>query len=76
MIIATVICCLKRSGDERREKLAETLMSLGYKLSKADADVCMKQYSKPNGYPYYKNMLCYVDYLIHVGFKPKEDMDF
>ena len=51
-------------------------MSLGYKLSKADADVCMKQYSKPNGYPYYKNMLCYVDYLIHVGFKPKEDMDF
>ena len=20
-------------------------------------------------------MLCYVDYLIHIGFKPKEDMD-
>ena len=35
----------------------------------------MKQDFKPNGDPYYKYMICYVDDLLHVGFKPKEDMD-
>ena len=35
----------------------------------------MKRDFKPNGYPYYKYMLCYVDDLLHIGFKPKEDMD-
>ena len=56
-------------------KQAETLMSLGYKTPKADADVLMKRYFKTNVYPYYKYMLCYVDYLPHIGFKPKKDMD-
>ena len=35
----------------------------------------MKQEFKPNGYPYYKYMLCYVYDLIHIIFKPKEYMD-
>ena len=35
----------------------------------------MKQDFKLNGYPYCKYMLCYVDDLIHIGFKPKKDMD-
>ena len=35
----------------------------------------MKRYFKPNGDPYYKYMLYYVDYLLYIGFKPKEDMD-
>ena len=35
----------------------------------------MKRDLKPNGDPYYKYMLCYVDDLLHIGFKPKEDMD-
>ena len=50
-------------------------MLLGYKSSEADADVWMKRDFNPNGYPYYKYMLCYVDDLLHIGFKPKEDMD-
>ena len=50
-------------------------MLFGYKSSKADADVCMKRYFNKNGYPYYKYMLCYVDDLLHICFKPKEDMD-
>ena len=50
-------------------------MTLGYKSSQSDADVCMKQDFKPNGDPYYKYMICYVDELLHIGFKPKEDMD-
>ena len=50
-------------------------MSLGYKSSKATADVWMKQDLNKNGYLYYKYMLCYVDDLLHIGFKTKEDMD-
>ena len=35
----------------------------------------MKCYFNPNGYPYYKYILCYVDDLLHKGFNPKEDTD-
>ena len=34
----------------------------------------MKQDFKPNGDPYYKYMLFYVDDLLRIGFNPKEDM--
>ena len=54
MIIARALYGPKSSGAVWREKLAETLISLGYKSSKADADVWMKQDFKTNGYPYYK----------------------
>ena len=36
------------------QKIAETLMLLGYKSSEEDADVWMKQDFNPNGHPYYK----------------------
>ena len=74
MITARALYGLKSSGAARRAKLAETLMSLGYKSSEADTDVWMKRYFKPNGYPYYKYMICYVDDLLNIGFKPKEYM--
>ena len=35
----------------------------------------MKRDFKPNGDPYYKYMLCYVDDFLHIGFNTKEDMD-
>ena len=35
----------------------------------------MKGGFKTNGNPYYKYMLLYVDELIHICFKPKENMD-
>ena len=35
----------------------------------------MKRDFKPNGDPYYKFMLCYVDDLLHIGFNTKEGMD-
>ena len=49
--------------------------SLGYKSYEAGADVWTKQDFKPNGDPYYKYILCYLDDLIHIFFKPKEDLD-
>ena len=50
-------------------------MSLGYKSSEEYADVWMKQDFNPKGEPYYKNILFYVDDLLPIGFKPKEEMD-
>ena len=35
----------------------------------------MKQDFEPNGNPYYKYMLYYVDELLHISFNPKEGMD-
>ena len=61
MIISRALYGLKSSGAVWRGKLAETLMLLGYKSYEADADVFMKRDIKPNGYLYYKYMLCYVD---------------
>ena len=75
MIIERVLCGLKSSGAAWREKIAETLMQIGYKSFEVDSNVWMKRYFNPNGEPYYKYMLCYVDDLLHKGFKPKEDMD-
>ena len=51
------------------------MISLEYKSSEVDADVWMKQDCNPNEEPYYKYILCYVDDLFCIGFKPKEYMD-
>ena len=48
MIISRALYLIKSSGAAWREKLAETLKSLGYKSSEADSDVWMKQYFNPN----------------------------
>ena len=75
MITARALSVLKISGAAWKGKLSETLMSLGQKSFDSDADVWMKQNFNPNGDPYYKYMLCYVDDLRHKFFNPKEDMD-
>ena len=73
-IIARSLCVLKRSGAAWKAKLEENLMLIGSKSSEADTDVWMKRYFNPSGYPYYKYMICYVYDLLHICFKPKEDM--
>ena len=51
-----MIYVLERSGAAYRVKLAETLILIGYKSSKVDADVWMKWDFNTNGEPYYKYM--------------------
>ena len=75
MVVARSIYVLKSSDAAWRKKLAETLMLLGYKSSKVDVDVWMRRDFKPNEYPYYKYMLCYVDDFLRIGFNPKKDID-
>ena len=75
IILSRALYGIKSSGAAWRAKLAETLMSLVYKSSEANADVWMKQDFNPNGYLYYKYMICCVGDLIQIGFKTMEDMD-
>ena len=56
MIISTSLFSLNSYGTVWRSKLAETLRSLGYNSSEADADLWMNQDLKPNGYVCYKGI--------------------
>ena len=68
-IVARGLYVLKSFGDAWRAKLKEMLKSLGKKIPKKDTDVWTMWYFNPNGDPYYKYMLCYVDDLLHIVFK-------
>ena len=74
-IIARAIYILESTGAAWNPKLAENLMSLGYKSYEADGDVCMKRSFKPNGNLSYKYILCYVYDLLHIFLKPRKDID-
>ena len=60
-IIKVAIYGLKSSGAAFRSLLADTLHELNYVPSKADPDVYMRPAVKPNGFEYYKYVLCYVE---------------
>ena len=47
--------------------LAQTLMDLGYKSTKADPDVWIRPQTKPNGFEYYEMILVYVDDILHIS---------
>ena len=54
MMISRALYGLKSSGAAGRGKLAEILMSFGYKSSDADADAWMRRDFNPNRDHYYK----------------------
>ena len=75
MILERELYEINISGAVWRVKLAGTLNSHGYNSSKTDIYVWIKWYFKINREHYYKYMLCYIDDLLRIFFKPKEDMD-
>jgi ribosomal protein L31E len=60
-IIVRLLYSLKRSGAAFRAALAQVLQDLGYKSSKADPDVWMREAVKANGHKYYEMLFVYVD---------------
>jgi len=54
--------------------LAETMEALRYRPTQADPDVWIKQAYKRSVEPYYKQMLIYVDDVLHIAENPEEDM--
>ena len=74
MIISRALYGLKSSGAAWRAKLSETLKAMLYKPSMSDPDVWLKGDVKPDGTPYYKYMLVYVDDILHIAHNPHIDM--
>ena len=60
MLIVRALYGLKSSGAAFRSLLAETLHYLGIKPTKTDPDVWPRPAVKPDGFEYYKLVLCYV----------------
>ena len=75
MIIERALYGLKSSGAAWRSHLAETLGNLGFKQSKADPDVWLRENCAPKGEPYYEMMLVYVDDLLYISHDTKPIMD-
>jgi hypothetical protein len=55
--------------------LAQTMVELGYKSTKADPDVWIRPAAKPERFEYYKMTLIYVDNILHLSHYPKCMMD-
>jgi hypothetical protein len=55
--------------------MASTLRSLGFKGCLADPDIWMRPANKPDGTPYYKYVLIYVDDILAISHYPKSIMD-
>ena len=60
-IIVRALYGTKTAGASFRNHLAECMLELGYESCKADPDVWLKKFTKPNGIRYYGYMLLYVD---------------
>jgi hypothetical protein len=50
-------------------------MELGFKNSRADPDVWMRQSRKPDGLKYWEYILCYVDNILVISHAPQMIMD-
>ena len=66
MIIVRALYGLKSSGAAFRAFLADTLYDIGYTPSKADPDVWLRSAVKPDGFEYYKIILCYVNDVLSI----------
>jgi hypothetical protein len=74
MIIKKLLYGLKISGAALRTHLAETLDTMGYKPSYTDPDVWLQLAVKPDGFNYYKYILCYGDNVLSISADPKKTM--
>ena len=62
---------LKSAGAAFRSLLADTLIDIGYKPTKADPDVWLRPAVKANGFEYYELVLCYVDDILCMSDDPR-----
>jgi hypothetical protein len=49
---------------------AQSLQDIGFSSCLADPDVWLQPATKPDGYKYYEYILCYVDDLLVLSYKP------
>jgi len=75
MIIVRALYGLKTSRVAWRATFAEKLTEMGYKSTKANLDVWIRQSVKPNGLWYYEILLVYVDNILCVSHQPEWTME-
>ena len=75
MIIVRALYGLKTSGAAWRATFAQKLVEMGYRSSKADPYVWIRQAVKPNGFKYYELLLVYVDDIVCVSHQSEKTMD-
>jgi hypothetical protein len=69
-LIKKALCGLKSAGAAFRSLLADNLMDMGYRPTKADPDVWLRPATKPDGFEYYEMALCYVDDIVSMSHDP------
>lgn len=69
--VKKAIYVLKSAGAAFRSLLADTLMDIGYRPTKADPDVWLRPAVKPDGFQYYEMTLCYVDDILSMSHDPQ-----
>ena len=75
-VIARALYGLKSSGASWRHHFATEIRGMGFKDTKADADVYRKKSYKKNGDAYYEYMVVYVDDVICVSEVPEHWIEF
>ena len=73
-IVKKALYGLKSAGAAFRSLLADTLMDLGYRPTKADPDVWLRPAVKPDGFEYYEMVLCYVDDILSISHDPESTL--
>jgi hypothetical protein len=70
MLVKKALYGLKSSGATFRALLSETLLGMCYTPTRADPDVYLWAAVKPDGFEYYKMVLCYVDDILVISHTP------
>ena len=70
-IVKKALYGLKSAGAAFRSLLADTLMDIGYRPTKADPDAWLRPAVKPDGFQYYEMTLCYVDDILSMSHDPQ-----
>ena len=74
MIIERALYGLKSSGAAWRSLLAQTMVDMDYRSTRADPDVWIRAQVKPDGTQYYEYCLIYVDDILCMSHDPESTM--
>ena len=74
-IVVRALYGLKSAGAAFRATLAQTLSDLGYKSTKADPDVWIREAVRDDGHEYYEMLFVYVDDILALSHKAKEAIE-
>ena len=75
IVVVRALYGLKSSGASYRSYCKSTLEAMGYRDTKVDPDVYIRENAKPDGTRYYEYILVYVDDILCISHEPEKFMD-